>query len=148
MNNERRTFHFYPSGAISWTGNKTKCCNKVYTPTSNAEVAKVEWFYEGLQDLLELTPKIYALFITGHWNANVGSPEITWSNRQVWSWSTKWSRAKANRVLPGEHTDHNKHPLPTTEEMTLHMDIPDGQYWKQTVFFAAKGGETLYSQQK
>ena len=37
-------------------------------------------------------------------------------------------RAKVNRVLPREHTDHNKHPLPTTEEMTLHMDIPDGQY--------------------
>jgi hypothetical protein len=47
MNNERHTFHFYPSGAISGTENKTKCYNKV-TPTSNAKVAKVEWFYEGL----------------------------------------------------------------------------------------------------
>ena len=36
---------------------------------------------------------------------------------------TEWSKAKANRVLPREHTGHNKHPLPTTQEKTLHMDI-------------------------
>ena len=47
----------------------------------------------------------------------------TWNNRQVWPWSTKWSRAKANRVLPSEYTGHNKHPLPTTQEMPLHKDI-------------------------
>ena len=47
----------------------------------------------------------------------------TWSNRQVWPWSKKWSRAKATMVLPREHTGHSKHPLPTTEEMTLHIDI-------------------------
>ena len=38
----------------------------------------------------------------------------TWSNRQIWPWNTEWSRAKANRVLPREHTGHSKHPLPTT----------------------------------
>ena len=47
----------------------------------------------------------------------------TWSNRQLWPWGTKWSRAKANRVLPREHTGYSKHPLPTTQEKTLHMDI-------------------------
>ena len=47
----------------------------------------------------------------------------TWSDRQIWPWSTKWSRAKSNRVLPREHTGHSKHPLPTTQEKTLHMDI-------------------------
>ena len=47
----------------------------------------------------------------------------TWSNRQLWSWSTKESRGKANRVLPRERTGHRKHPLPTTQEKTLHMDI-------------------------
>ena len=47
----------------------------------------------------------------------------TWSNRQVWPWSTKLSRSKANRVLPREYTGHSKHPLPTTQETTLHMDI-------------------------
>ena len=47
----------------------------------------------------------------------------TWSKRQIWPFSTEWSRAKANRVLPREHTGHCKHPLPTTQEKTLHMDI-------------------------
>ena len=47
----------------------------------------------------------------------------TWSNRLIWPWSTEWSRAKANRVLPRERTGHSKHPLPTTQENTLHMDI-------------------------
>ena len=49
---------------------------QIYVPTSNAEEAKVKWFYEDLQDLLELTPKKYVLFITGDWNAKVGSQEI------------------------------------------------------------------------
>ena len=48
---------------------------QVYAPTSNAEEAEVEWFYEGLQDLLELTPKKDVLFIMGDWNAKVGSQE-------------------------------------------------------------------------
>ena len=50
---------------------------QVYAPTSNAEEAEVEWFYENLQDLLELTPKKYVLFIIGDWNAKVGNQEIT-----------------------------------------------------------------------
>ena len=48
---------------------------QVYAPTSNAEEAEVEWFYEDLQDLLELTPKKDVLFILGDWNAKVGSQE-------------------------------------------------------------------------
>ena len=44
---------------------------QVYAPTSNAEEAEVEWFYEDLQDLLELTPKKDVLFITGDWNAKI-----------------------------------------------------------------------------
>ena len=43
--------------------------------TSNADETEVEWFYEDLQDLLELTPKKYVLFIIGDWNAKVGSQE-------------------------------------------------------------------------
>ena len=77
---------------------------------------EVEQFYEDLQDLLELTPKKGVLFIIGDWSAKVRSQEITWSNRQVWTWSTEWSRAKANRVFPRECTGHSKHPLPTTQE--------------------------------
>ena len=48
---------------------------QVYNPTSNAEEAEVERFYEDLQDLLELTPQKYVLFIIGDWNAEVGSQE-------------------------------------------------------------------------
>ena len=55
----------------------------VYALTDNAE-AEVEWFYEDLQDLLELTPTKDVLFIIGDWNANVGSQETPWSNRQIW----------------------------------------------------------------
>ena len=47
----------------------------------------------------------------------------TWSNRQIWPWNMEWSKAKANRVLLRECTGHSKHPLPTTQEKTLHMDI-------------------------
>ena len=47
----------------------------VYAPTSNAEEAEVEQFYEDLQDLLQLTPKKDILFIIGDWNAKVGSQE-------------------------------------------------------------------------
>ena len=48
----------------------------VYAPTSNAEEAEVEWFYEDLQDLLALTPPKDVLFIIGDWNAKIGSQEI------------------------------------------------------------------------
>ena len=48
---------------------------QVYAPTSNVEEAKVERFYEDLQDLLELTPRNDALFIIGDWNAKVGNQE-------------------------------------------------------------------------
>ena len=49
---------------------------QVYAPTGNAEEGEVEWFYEDLQDLLELTPKKDVLFIKRDWNAKVGSQEI------------------------------------------------------------------------
>ena len=48
---------------------------QVYAPTSNSEEADIEWFYEDLQDLLDLTPKKDVLFIIGHWNAKAGSQE-------------------------------------------------------------------------
>ena len=50
---------------------------QIYALTSNAEEAEVEWFNEDLQDLLELTPKKDVLFITGDWNAKVGSQETS-----------------------------------------------------------------------
>ena len=50
--------------------------SQVYAPTSNAEEAEVEWFYEDLQNLFELTPQKDVLFIIGNWNAKVKSQEI------------------------------------------------------------------------
>ena len=49
---------------------------QVYAPTNNTEEAEIEWFYEDLQDILELTTKKYVFFITGDWNAKVGSQDI------------------------------------------------------------------------
>ena len=96
---------------------------QVYAPTSNAEEAEVERFYEDLQDLLELTPKKRCPFHHRGLECKSRKSRNTWSNRQIWPWSTKWSRTKANRVLPRERTGHNKHSLPTTKEKTLYVDI-------------------------
>ena len=94
---------------------------------SFAEENEVERFCEDLHDLLELTPKNDVLFIIGDWNAKGGSEEVlfhfTWNNSQVWPYSTKWSRGKVNRALPRKRTGHSKHPLPTTQATTLHVDI-------------------------
>ena len=62
---------------------------QAYAPTSNAEEAEVEQFYEDLQDLLELTSKKDVLFIRGDWNAKSRKSRNTWSNRQIWPWSTE-----------------------------------------------------------
>ena len=71
------------------------------------------------------------------------------SNRQIWPWSMEWSRAKTNRVLPRECTGHSKHPLPITQEMTLHRDITRWSILKSDdSILIAKDGKALYSQQK
>ena len=62
---------------------------QVYAPTTNAEEAEVEQFYEDLQDLLELTLKKDVLFIIGDWNAKVESQRNTLSNGKMWPWSTE-----------------------------------------------------------
>ena len=98
---------------------------QVYAPTTNAEEAEVYKFYENLQDLLEQTPKKKKRCPFHHRRLECKSRKSrdTWSNRQIWPWSTKWSREKANSIFPRELTGHSKHPLPTTQETILHMDI-------------------------
>ena len=94
---------------------------QVYAPTSNAET-EAERFYEDLQDLVELTPKKKCPFHSGDWNAKVGSQETP-------GVTGKFGLGMQNEagqrliVMPRERTDHSKHPLPTTQEKTLHMDI-------------------------
>ena len=94
---------------------------QVYVPTSNAEEA--EQFYEDLQDFLELTPKKDVLFIIGDWNAKVGSQETPGVTGKFDLGVQNEAGGNANRVLPRECTGHSKHPLPRTQEKTLHMDI-------------------------
>ena len=122
---------------------------QVYAPTSKAEEDEVEWFYEDLQDLLELTLKKHVLFIIRDWNASRKSRN-TWSNRQIWPWSTERSRAKANRVFPRELTGHSKHPRSnnTREDSTHGHHQMVNTKIRLIIFFAAKDGEALYSQQK
>ena len=78
--------------------------------------------------------------ITAHLNS---------SHRQIWPCSTEWSRATANRVLR-ERTGHGKHPLLTTQENTLHMDITRWSTLKSDWLYSLplKNGEVLNSQQK
>ena len=91
---------------------------QVYAPNSNAEEA--EQFYEDLQDLLELTPKKDVLFIIGDWNAKVGSQETP---GLTGTFGLGMQNEAGQRLLPRKCTGHSKHPLPTTQEKTLHMDI-------------------------
>ena len=96
---------------------------QVYALTSNAEEAEVEWFCGNLQDLLELTPKKDVLFIIGDWNAKVGSQETPGETGKFGLGVQNEAGQRLIRVLPRECTGHSKHPLPTTQEKTLHMDI-------------------------
>ena len=95
---------------------------QVYDPTSNAEEAEVEQFYEDLQDLLELTPQKRCLFHYRGLECKSRKSRNTWNNRQIWPWS-KNEAGQRLIVLPRESTGHNKHPLPTTQEKALPMDI-------------------------
>ena len=93
---------------------------QVCVPTSDAE--EVEWFYEELQDLLELTPLKDILFIIGDWNAKVRSQEIL-------GVTGKFGLGEQNEVgqrlteFCQKCTGHSKHPFPRTQEMTLPKDI-------------------------
>ena len=71
---------------------------QAYAPTSNAEEAEVEQFYDDLQDFLELTPKKRCPFHYRGLECKSRKSRNICSNRQIWPWSTEWSRAKANRV--------------------------------------------------
>ena len=116
---------------------------QVYVPASNAE--EVEWFYEHLQDLLELTPKKDVLFIIGDWNAKVGSQETP-------GVTGKFDLAMQNEAGQKliEFCQENALVIANTLFQRLYTwTSPDGQTEiRLIIFFAAKEGEALYSQQK
>ena len=94
---------------------------QVYAPTSNAEEAEIV-LWRPIRPFRTNThkrcPFHYRGLVCKSWKSR-----NTWSNRHIWPWSTEWSRAKTNRVLPRKCTGHSKHPLPITQDKTLHMDI-------------------------
>ena len=121
---------------------------QVCAPTSNAEEAEVEWFYEDLQDLLELTPPKDVLFIIGDWNAKVGSqetPGVTGKfglgiQNEAGQRLIEFCQENALVITPSsnntrEDSIHGHHQMVNTEIRLI-------------IFFAAKDGEALYSQQK
>ena len=122
---------------------------QAYAPTSNAEEAEVEPFHEDLQDLLELTPPKDVLFIIGDWNAKVGSQEIPGVTGKfglgIWNEAgqTLIGFCQENTLVKAtpssnntrEDSSHAHHQMVNTEIRLI-------------IFFAAKDGEALYSQQK
>ena len=123
---------------------------QVYAPTINAEEAAVEWFYEDLQDLLEPTPQKDVLFMIGDWNAKVGSQELPGvigklglgvqneAGQSLTEFCQEAALVRANTPSSNntrEDSTHGHNQLVNTEIRLI-------------IFFAAKDGETLYSQQK
>ena len=118
---------------------------QVYASTSNAEEPEVDWFYEDLQDFVELTTEKDVLFIIGDWNANVGSQEITGvtskfglevqneAGQRLIEFCQENTLVIANaRFQQHKMTTHGHHQMVNTEIRLI-------------IFFATKGGEALYS---
>ena len=122
----------------------SKANHQVYTLISNAEEAEVEWFYE---DLLELTPKKDVLFTIGDWNTKVGSQEIqvtgkfdlgvqNKSGQRLTQFCQENTLIIANTLFQQQKSSTQGHHQMVNIEIRL------------IIFFTAKDGEKLYSQQK
>ena len=122
---------------------------QVYAPTINAKEAEVEQFCDDLQDLLELKLEKKKRCPVYHRNWNAKSRD-TWSKRQVWPWSTKWSRAKANRVLPRECILDIANAILHQHKRRLYTwTSPDGQHQNQIDYIlCSQRWRSSYSQQK
>ena len=122
---------------------------QVYAPNTNVKEAEVEKFNKDLQGLLELTPKKDVLFIIGEWNAKVGSQEIPGVTGKF---GLGVQNEAGQRLI--EFSQENALVIANTlfqkhKRRLYKWTSPDGQYRNQVdLFFAAKNGEALYSQQK
>ena len=122
---------------------------QLYVPTINAEEAEVERFYEDLQDLLEWTPKKDVLFIIGDWNAKVGSqetPGVTGKfglgiRNEAGQRLIEFCQENALVITNTLFWQHKRRLYTWTSQM-VNTEI------RWIIFFAAKDGEALYSQQK
>ena len=112
---------------------------QVYSPTSNSEEALWRPTRPFGTNIQERRPFHYrGLECKSRKSRN------TWSYKEIWPWSTKWSRAKANRVLPRERTGHSKHTSKNTREDSangLHQIV--NTTIRLIIFLAAKDGEAL-----
>ena len=122
---------------------------QAYALTINAEKAEVEWFYQDLQDLVVLIPKKDILLIIGDWNAKVGSQETPGIAGKFGL--GVWNEA-GQRLI--EFCQENALVIATPSSNNTREDSTCGHYQmvnteiRLIVFFAAKDGEVLYSQQK
>ena len=122
---------------------------QVYAPTSNAEEPEVEWFYEDVQDLLELTPQKDVLFIKWDWNAKVGSQETPGVTGKF----DLGIRNEAGQRLI-EFCQENALVIATPSSNNTREDSTHGHHQmvnteiRLIILFAAKDGQDLYSQQK
>ena len=122
---------------------------QVYAPTSNAEEAQVGWFYEDPQDLLELTPKKDVLFIIGDWNAKAESQETPGVTGKF---GLGMRNEAGQRLI--EFCQGNALVIATPSSNNTREDSTHGHHQmvnteiRLIIFFAAKDGKALYSQQK
>ena len=122
---------------------------QVYALTSNAEEAEVEWLYEDLQDILELTPKKHVLFIIGDCNAKVESQEIP---RATGKFGLGVQNEAGQRLIEFCKRTHWSYQTPssnnTREDSTCGHHQMVNAVIRLIIFFAAKDGDALNSQQK
>ena len=122
---------------------------QAYAPTSNTEEPEVERFYEDLQDLSELTPKKHVLFTIGDWNAKVKSQETPGVTGKF---GLRVQNEAGQRLI--EFCQENTLVIQTPSSNNTREDSTHGHHQmvntkiRLIIFFAAKDGEALYSQQK
>ena len=117
---------------------------QVYAPTSNAEEAEVEQFYE---ELLELTPKRGVLFIIGDWNAKVGNQEIPGVTGKFGLGVENEAGQRLTEFCQ-ENTMVLANTLFQHKRRLYTWTSPDGQHRNQIDYILCRDGEALYSQQK
>ena len=129
---------------------------QVYAPTSNAEEAEVEWFYEDLQDLIELTSQKDVLFFIGDWNAKVGSQEIPGVTGKigpgVWNEAgqrlTELCQENALVIANTLFQQHKRRLSTWTSPDGQHQDQTDyilcSQRWRSSIVSKNKTGSRLW----
>ena len=122
---------------------------QVYAPTTYAEEAEVDHFYEDLEDLLELTPKKYVLFIIRDWNAKLGSQDIPGVTGKFGLGEQNEAGQRLTEFCPRECISHSKYFFNNTrDDFTHEHHQMVNTKIKSIIFFVAEDGEAVYSQQK